>query len=329
MQVDDRLKRLIIDNRMPQALLLAGDAESGALMKGLRLARALLCEKQDGEVCENCSGCHMTRTWAHPDLIFSLPVYKKNSNDHPVTDDWMSQWREMLEDTPSPKLEDWMARIKSENQQLTIYVSESDRLQQKLQLHARMGGRRVVFIWLPERLMEQAANKLLKLIEEPPHGTHFILVSEEPDKVLGTIQSRCQRIDVPQKKKGKSSEDERFFFRLFMELMRLAYMRKIKGLRAWSEEVSRMGREKQGQMLSYFQFLLRENFIYNLKRPEMVSLSKEEDEFSQKFARFINEKNVIPIMEETELAQRDIMQNVNARMVFFDYALKIIILMIQ
>ncbi|MBP5484848.1 MAG: DNA polymerase III subunit delta [Bacteroidaceae bacterium] len=329
MQVEDRLKRLVSGQRMPQALLLAGSNNSDALAMGLRLARALLCEKQNGEICEDCPECHMSREWAHPDLHFTLPVYKKNTSDHPTTDPWLPLWRDLLKENGCPKLEDWMGKIKAENQQLTIYVNESDLLQQKLQLHASRGGRRVVLIWLPERLMEQAANKLLKLIEEPPAKTHFILVTEEPEKVLGTIQSRCQRIDVPDREQRIGSEEERLFFDLFVQLMRLAYGRKIRELRAWSETTSRLGREKQCRMLSYFQHLLRDNFIYNLKQPEMISLTEEENQFSGKFARFINENNIIPIAEETDRAQRDITQNVNARMVFFDYALHIIVLLIQ
>ena len=329
MQVEERLRRLIRDNRMPQALLLAGDKGSGVLSTGLHMARALLCRHQDGDVCGDCGNCHMTQAWAHPDLILSLPVYKKNSGDHPVTDDWLDSWRELLHENHNPTPDDWMAKIKSENQQLAIFVSESDRLQQKLQLYPAMGGKRVVLMWLPERMNEQAANKLLKLIEEPPIGTHFILVSNEPEKVLGTIQSRCQRIDVPTTRRVGSNDDEEYFFNLFVELMRLAYKRDIRSLRAWSEDVSRMGREKQKQMLAYFQYLLRDNFIYNLNRPEMVSLTTEEADFSKRFARFINEKNIIPIMEETDAAQRDITSNVNAKMVFFCYALKIIILLIQ
>ena len=154
-------------------------------------------------------------------------------------------------------------------------------------------------------------------------------IPEEPEKVLGTIQSRCQRIDVPDREQRIGSEEERLFFDLFVQLMRLAYGRKIRELRAWSETASRLGREKQCRMLSYFQHLLRDNFIYNLKQPEMISLTEEENQFSGKFARFINENNIIPIAEETDRAQRDITQNVNARMVFFDYALHIIVLLIQ
>jgi DNA polymerase-3 subunit delta' len=242
------------------------------------------------------------------------------------------------------------------------YVYESDSLQQKLQLKASRGGRRVVVMWMPEKLGIEAANKLLKLIEEPPSETYFLLVSEEPENVLGTIQSRTQKLNIPRLeedeiaraltsehrvetaiaqgvarvaqgsytaalKRLEATDEQKYFFELFVRLMRLSYMRKIKDMRAWSEEVSELGREGQKRLLEYCQRLIRENFIYNFKRQELVYETAEEATFSTNFARFVNEKNVIPIMEELSLCQRDIEQNVNPKMVFFDFALKMIVLL--
>jgi DNA polymerase-3 subunit delta' len=243
-------------------------------------------------------------------------------------------------------------------------VSESDALQQKLQLKASRGGRRVVLMWMPERMMPQTANKLLKLIEEPPTETYILMVSEDPEKVLGTIQSRTQRLHIPPLteadiaqalaeeynlpeekasmiahvaqgsytaalKRMETENEEKMFFDLFVQLMRLSYMRRIKDMRAWSEQVSEMGRESQKRLLEYCQRLIRENFMYNFKNAELVYETTEEAAFSTNFARFVNEKNVIPIMEELSLCQRDIAQNVNPKMVFFDFALKMIVLLIQ
>jgi DNA polymerase-3 subunit delta' len=111
--------------------------------------------------------------------------------------------------------------------------------------------------------------------------------------------------------------------------MRLSYMRRIKDMRSWSETVSNLGRERQKRLLEYCQRLLRENFVYNFQRPEMVFQMPDEAQFSTKFARFINEKNVIPIMAELEHCQNDIEHNVNPRMVFFDFSLKMIVLLLQ
>ncbi len=351
-----KLREMANGNRIPHALMFCGPKGNGKLPLALAFAKMLLCKDNSDEV--------MLREWAHPDLHFSFPVYKKKSTDHPVSDDFLPQWRELLARKLYFDVEDWLVAIKAENQQIVHYVNESDALQQKLQLKASRGGRRVVIIWLPERMMVQAANKLLKLIEEPPTETYFLLVSEDPEKVLGTIQSRTQRLNIPKLneeeiaqalnsvhglreeeakvaarvaqgsytaalKRLETESEEKIFFDLFVQLMRMSYMRRIKDMRAWSEQVSDMGRENQKRMLEYCQRLIRENFIFNFKRQELVYETSEEAAFSTNFARFVNEKNVIPIMEELSLCQRDIEQNVNPRMVFFDFALKMIVLLIQ
>ena len=342
--------------RIPHALMFCGPKGNGKLPLALAFAKMLVCKDSSDEA--------MLRDWAHPDLHFSLPVYKKKSTDHPVSDDYLPQWRELLSEKLYLDVEDWFLAIKAENQQIVHYVYESDALQQKLQLKASRGGRRVVVVWLPERMMVQAANKLLKLIEEPPAETYFLLVSEDPEKVLGTIQSRTQRLNIPPLseeeiaqalaeeynltmekamvmahvaqgsytaalKRMDAESEEKMFFDLFVQLMRLSYMRRIKDMRAWSEQVSDLGRESQKRLLEYCQRLIRENFMYNFKRQELVYETEEEAAFSTNFARFVNEKNVIPIMEELSACQRDIEQNVNPKMVFFDFALKMIVLLIQ
>ncbi len=351
-----RLTEMLQTGRIPHALMFCGPKGSGKLPLALAFAHMLLCRDANDEA--------MLQNWAHPDLHFSLPIYKKKATDHPVSDDFLVQWRELLGQKLYFDVEDWLAAIKAENQQIVHYVYESDALQQKLQLKAGRGGRRVVVVWLPERMMVQAANKLLKLIEEPPTETYFLLVSETPDMVLGTIQSRTQRLNIPALteeeiaqaltathrmdaetakvmarvaqgsytaalKRLEAESEERVFFELFVRLMRLSYARRIKEMRAWSEEVSEMGRETQKRLLAYCQRLIRENFIYNFQQKELNYETSEEAAFSANFARFVNEKNVIPIMEELTLCQRDIEQNVNPRMVFFDFALKMIVLLMQ
>ena len=208
------------------------------------------------------------------------------------------------------------------------------------------------------------ANKLLKILEEPPQQTVFILTADHPERIIPTILSRTQRIDFAplstdelkeaiERYNGLESNDalmvaraaagsyinaleqvtmnaERAqFFDLFVLFMRLCYMRKIKDLYEWAQQLSTWGREKQKAFLEYAQRLIRENFIYNFHNPELNYMNRKESDFAVNFARFINERNVIGITEEIENAQRDIQQNVNANMVFFDFALKMIVLLIQ
>lgn len=362
-EVKQHLVRLLEENKLPHAIMLCGPKGAGKLPLALAFAQMLLCQHPtDDGACGNCSDCHMTSLWAHPDLHFSFPVYKAKSNDKPVSDDYLTQWREQISRSPYFDTEDWLENIKAENQQIVIYVQESDNLQKKLALKSSQGGRKVVVIWLPERMNEQTGNKLLKLIEEPPLGTHFLLVSQEPDLVLGTIQSRVQRINVPalpeavisqalqerhymQKddadllahiaqgsytealKRMQRDSEQQMFFELFKQLMRDSYARRIKEMHLWSLAVSELGRERQKRMLEYFQQQLRENYIYNFHQPQMNFLGREEESFSTRFAPFINERNVVGIMNELSDAARDIAQNVSPRMVFFDLALKMIVLL--
>lgn len=360
-----QLVHQVDQGRLPHALMLYGPGGSGKLAIALGLARYMLCEQpHDGEPCGQCHACRMTEQWAHPDLHFSFPVIKTKATEQPVSDDKLTEWREQLLQTPYFTPNDWVAALKGENQQLQFYVSESDALQQKLTLKASQGGYRVVIIWLPEKMPPTTANKLLKLIEEPPSKTHFLMVSQEPDQVLGTIVSRTQRVQVPALDETtiaqalmerhavvetqaknlahiaqgsytfalqllQEDNDRREYFELFVELMRHCYMRRVKEMYKWTERVAGMGRERQKNMLDYCQRLIRENFIYNFHCSEMNYMTEEEQLFARNFARFINERNVIPIMEELTACQTDIEQNVNARIVFFDFGIKMTVLLKQ
>lgn len=356
---------MVRERRVPHALMLCGREGAGALPLALALARHLLCaHPTEGGACGTCAGCHMTAEWMHPDLHFSFPVCKAKPADKPTSADYLPQWRAQLQDSIYFDEEMWLADLKADNQQMTYYVQESDRLQQALSLKPSQGGRRVVLQWLPERMEASLANKLLKMVEEPPERTHFIFVSLRPDLVLGTIQSRVQRLTLPplderdiadalmqregvapaqaqevaRVAQGNYTEalkhvhakgEDREFDNYFTTLMRLCYGRKVKDIRQWAATASELGRERQKRMLIHFQRLLRENFIYNFHLPELIYETREEREFSARFAPFINERNVIGIMDELSQAQRDIAQNVSARMVFFDLALKMIILIRQ
>jgi DNA polymerase-3 subunit delta' len=210
----------------------------------------------------------------------------------------------------------------------------------------------------------ECANKILKLLEEPPSQTVFIMVCQEPERLLETIRSRVQRIDVKKiadadivqaliEQRSLAEEQARrvahmangswlkalqllsadseneLFLDLFQSLMRLAYQRRVKDLKAWSEQMASMGREKQKRFLEYFLRLVRENFMYNFHEPDIVYMTQREEDFAKNFARFVNEGNVLPITDLVNLAIRDISQNANAKIVFFDMALQMIVLLIQ
>lgn len=361
------LQRMLQEGRVPHALLFAGPSGSGKLAMALTLARSLLCRSRaaDGSPCGQCASCKMAAALAHPDLHFVFPVFKPAGQSTPaVSDNFLTQWRQQLSETPYFTCQTWLKRIGVENQQSIINVAEANLILTKLSTVSSQGGYRVIVMWQADRLNAEAANKLLKILEEPPAHTVFVLTTDTPEKILPTILSRTQRVEFrplteeriaealqgaaglqPQdaQKVARASAgsftkaleqvtlnaDAAQFFDHFVLLMRLCYMRKVKELQDWAMQVAQWGREKQKAFLAYAMRMVRENFVRNFGLPQLNYMNEEEDAFSAKFARFINERNVIPISEELEKAQRDIEQNVNARMVFFDLALKIIVLLIQ
>ena len=363
-EAKQRLIREAKEGKIAHARLFCGPEGIGKLPLAIAFARYLSCNNPgENDACGVCPSCVKFNKLAHPDLHFVFPVIKKKAKDI-VSDDFISEWRELLSHTPYFNLNIWLEEMGAENQQAQIYVKESDEIIRKLSLKSSQGGYKIMIIWLPEKMNVECSNKLLKLLEEPPSQTIFLLISEEPDMLLTTIQSRTQRFTLYgikeecimerlqnqyglQEKEANSiahqsegnflkalesihlSEENKLFFDLFVNLMRLSYQRKIREMKQWSETLAAMGREKQKHFLSYCQRLVRENFIYNFQNPSLIFMNEEEQNFSKRFAPYINEKNVMGIMDELSEAQRHIEQNVNARMVFFDFSLKMIVLLVQ
>lgn len=358
-----RLLHSVDDNRLAHALLLTGPGGNGKLPIAVALARYILCTgRTNGDACGKCPSCVKIDKLMHSDLHFVFPVKKKkNSGDkNPVSDDYMTQWREIFLKAPYFSYSDWLSKLEVDNQQPMIYERESSEILHKLTMKSREGGWKVMIIWLPEKMNEACANKLLKIIEEPPAETLFLLVSENTEPILPTILSRTQRIEIPRIGDEAISEalQQRYaldgqtaraiaaqsggdwekaegmlmvssaktqYLELFMTLMRMAYKRDIKAMKLWSEQVAGLGRERQKALLEYCQRMIRENFIMNFRRSEMLYLSREEHDFSVKFSPFVNENNIFGIMEELSEAQKHIEQNVNAKMIFFDMALRMIV----
>lgn len=359
-----RLLKEAQEGRTPHARLFCGPKGTGKLPLAIAYARYLCCTNRgEDDACGRCPSCVKFDKLAHPDLHFVFPVVKRKNKDT-VSDDYMAEWREMLSKNPYTNLSLWLKEMGAENQQAQIYVKESDEIVRKLSLKSSEGGWKAVIVWLPEKMNTECGNKLLKLLEEPPEQTVFLLVSEEPDALLTTIQSRTQRFNLYGIEEGEMArrlcsqygltekdatdiahrsggsfvkameaihlnEDNEWFFELFVSLMRLSYQRKIREMKQWAETLAAAGRERQKQFLLYAQRMIRENFVYNFGTPSLNYLNEEERTFSGRFAPFVNERNVIGLMDELEEAQRHIEQNVNARMVFFDLALKTIVLLVR
>ena len=358
--VVEQLRCCVDENRLAHALLITGPRGNGKLAIAIALANYLLCGNR-GDACGNCPSCVKLEKFIHSDLHFVFPVKKKKGSDSaPISDDYITEWRELLTKSAYFSYDEWLQKLDVENQQPMIYERESNEILHKLSMQSREGGWKIVIIWLPEKMKEACSNKLLKIIEEPPQETLFLLVSEEPDKIIPTIQSRTQCVVVPrimqedmenalQKRYGLTFDDAKLiaqqsggnwekaeellslsdekaqYLELFMQLMRVAYARNIRDMKAWSEQVAALGRERQKRLLDYCQRMIRENFVMNFRHDEMVYMSQAERNFSVRFSPFVNENNIFGIMEELSEAQRHIEQNVNAKMVFFDMSLRMIV----
>lgn len=360
--VKEQLRRFVDENRLAHALLITGAHGNGKLPIAVALAHYLLCKRHNnGEACGTCPTCVKINKLIHSDLHFVFPVLKKSGSDKaPISDDYIAEWRELFLQNPYFTYADWLAKMGVENQQPMIYERESGEILHKLSLQSREGGWKIVIIWLPEKMKEVCSNKLLKIIEEPPKDTLFMLVSEEPEAIIPTILSRTQRVEIPRLSDSEISSalserygltyadaavvarqsngnwekaeeqlrvdtDKEIYLDLFMQLMRIAYARNIREMKRWSEQVAAMGRERQKKLLDYCQRMIRENFIMNFKYDEMLCMSAAEREFSKRFSPFVNERNIFGIVEELSEAQRHIEHNVNAKMVFFDMSLRMIV----
>ena len=359
-EAQERLKQMAESGHLPHALMLCGPQGSGKMA----LATAFACYLLDNGTP---SAKAMLEKLEHPDLHFTYPTIKLPSmgSDHkPISDDFAKEWHELMMQGPYFTMDEWMQAMGGENQQAIITAGESDELVRKLSLKSSQGGYKVCVVWLPERMNIECANKLLKLIEEPPQQTVFIMVCEEPDKLIETIRSRVQMIDIRKtsnediqqalvERRGIDEEAARrisrlangnwnkaleelqvgseneLFLDMYIMLMRLAYQRKIKDMQKWSEQMANMGREKQKRWLTYFLRMTRENFMYNFQNEELTYMTQKEEDFARNFARFVNENNILPISDLANLAIRDIGQNANAKIVFFDFALQMIVLLLQ
>lgn len=362
----DRLLQMVREGRLPHALMLCGPEGSGKLALAVAFASYLICPAHEGhdDRCGACQQCRMLDRLQHPDLHFTFPTVKLPSMgaDHkPVSDDFVREWQKLLSRGPYFTMEQWLAEMGATTQQAVITAGESDALTHKLMLKSSQGGYKVAVVWLPERMNGECANKMLKLIEEPPSQTVFIMVCEEPDKLLETIRSRTQRIDVHRidtdsmaralvQRRGLDEEGARRvarmaagnwlkalealdadnenakFFERFVFIMRAAYTKDVRKMKSWSDDLAGYGRERQRRFLAYFLRMVRENFMYNFHNPELCYMTADEEAFARNFARFVNEANVVQLTDMANTALRDIGQNANGKIVFFDLALRLTVL---
>ena len=367
-----QLRQAVREGRIPHAQLFTGISGIGKLQLALAYAQYLNCpHRTDEDSCGTCPTCLQYQHLQHPDLHFVFPIVKTDAGD--TCSDFLEPWRKIILENGYFDLDDWHEALGVETKQSMIYEKESGEILHKLSLKAYGEGYKVMIIWQPEKMNADCANKLLKILEEPAEKTVFLLVSEHPEKLLATIQSRVQTIRIPRLetetiaealqrkgidatkatdiariangsylaalKKADETEENQQELRDFIALFRDAYTvgvlqdpqkkyESLKRLRQWSLDIadSKVGRERQKHFLQYAQQQVRENYIRNLAQPELNYQLEAERAFSTKFAPFIHDGNVEAIMNQLDLAERQIEQNGNAKMIFLDLCLQMIVL---
>jgi DNA polymerase-3 subunit delta' len=365
-EVKEKLLKLVRDDRTPHALMLFGPEGTGKLALALAMAQYLACnDRQEDDSCGVCPSCIKFGKLVHPDLHFLVPVMKTGSmSAPPVSDDYAEAWRAALLADFYLTESQWYDSLGAENKQGIINVKESETIIRKLGFKPYESDYRMVVIWLPEKMNQPAANKLLKLIEEPPEKTLILMASEHTDKILPTILSRTQLLHVPPianadireglmqleqadprmiedavlRSNGNIStafqtlrqdEVEAQHFDLFTELMRLSYARDIIQINGWVERVAGMGRERQKQLIDYSLRLIRENFMLHLEHDSLNFMSAKESDFSSRFSPFIHDGNVHALAEAFTLAGNHIEANGNPRIILMDLSIGVIRLLMQ
>ena len=363
------LKRHLVQSvdagRVSHAQLFTGQAGAGALALAVAYVQNLCCHhRHDGDSCGECPDCRQIAALAHPDLHLVFPVNKqgKKSGEVMRSDEFLPLFRAVFSENGGYfSAQDWYECLDlGKTLKGMIAAREADEIIRKLSFKSFEADYKTMLIWLPEAMNEEAANKILKILEEPWEKTLFLLVSEQPDRLLPTIISRTQEVAVPRiapdvlervarergiadpvKARnmarlaggdllelkhlvaGESDALRKENFDLFCGLMRLSYNDKHLELVAWAEDAAQLSREQQRAFLRDAARLLRESYMLHAGINEVCYLWGEELAFCTKFAPFIGSQNIEPLIGEIESALAQISQNGNPTIVFTHFALAV------
>lgn len=360
--VKSRLQKMADSDRIPHALLLEGPEGIGKLSMARAFAQYVHCQNRqpDGNPCGNCPACRQHQSNNNPDLSFAFPIYKKGSEQNVYCDEYIKEWHEFLQHSNYASFDDWVGILNPGTKQPVIYNSEGNAIIQRINMKSYSSKYKILIMWLPEKMKTECANRLLKMIEEPFADTLLLFVSNNPESILPTIYSRIQRVRMKRLpdsavagmlvsdyatdpvtakaiaalSEGSCSKaidllgretDNALFLDYFKQLMRLAYNKDVRALKIWSEDVADFKRERSCAFLAYVMRMIRENFIYNIGNRELNYMTKDEETFSSKFYPFVNERNINGIISEIDMASSDIARNANAKIVLFDFAIKMIV----
>lgn len=377
--VKGHLREMVQQNRLSHALLFLGKEGSGALPMALALAQYILCQKValkeagpslfgaeeepkklPADSCGVCSSCTKAAALVHPDIHFTYPVVTKKPGSPPVSSEYSPEWREFIQQYPYGNVYDWLQAIGAENKQGNITAQECNDIIRKLSLKSFESGYKVLVLWMPEYLGKEG-NKLLKLIEEPPPDTLFILVAENESAILSTILSRCQLVRIPAleteaiekaliARNGCSPDKAKTTanisagnYREALQLLQHADEDFHSLLRDWLnaivkngpvaqvkiiEEIARLGREKQKQFLRYFTHLLEQSVRLRVLQSTaqealLQALSPNEQDFTGRLNKLMSLEQQEAIATELDSAAYYIERNANAKILFHALTIKL------
>lgn len=343
------------NDKVAHAQLFVGKAGYGGLPLALAFSRYLLCENPlDGDSCGKCSSCHKVDILQHADLHFSFPVVQAIGK---TSSGFMKEWRERVTESPYFDLNDWIKKIDPKERKPIISVEESQELIKKLQLRSHEGGKKILIMWMASEMNTSCANKLLKLIEEPPKDTVLMLISESEDQLLQTINSRTQNIILPRvaydeivdaliaRQVGRSSaesiasrcegdiveafklaneniEDDSNKDR-FIQLMRVCYKKNVLDMMNWSDEIASAGREQQKNFIKYALYMFRQSMMKNYTGKQLMRASEDEETFLDNFSVFISGNNILELMQRFNDAHYHIDRNANSKILFMNLCFKV------
>jgi DNA polymerase III subunit delta' len=372
-EVKRHLTNLIRENRLSHALLFLGKEGAGALPLAIAFAQYIVCEKVNGSLasttslfgeepaepltnaCGKCAACIKANELVHPDIHFSYPVIPKKSGDKPVSTDFITEWREFIEKNPYGNVYDWLQFIGAENKQGNITAQECNEIIRKLSIKSFESEYKILLLWMPEYLGNEG-NKLLKLIEEPPANTLFILIAENESLILPTILSRVQLVKIPalemkdvewaltarrnipadQARRISSissgnyrealqllqhaGEDWQTIFRDWLNsIMKTGPIAQVK----WIDEMSKQGREKQKQFLRYCNHLLEQAIRLQLMDSQQVLIPEDERDFAERLNKLAGIQQQEAMIEEIDKASYYVERNANPKMLFHALTIKL------
>lgn len=372
-EVKRRLIQTVKENRVSHAQLFYGPEGSRKLAMAIAYAQFINCRNHSfdenspggGDACGTCPSCIKFSKLIHPDLHFIFPVATtKEVERNPVSREFLKIWREvLLESNFRLNLNDWYKVAGFEKKQGIINADDCSEILRTLSYKSYESEFKVMIIWMADRLFHSAAPKILKVLEEPPDKSLFILVTENPEKIITTILSRTQTVKFPRlgdedilhELTGRLScptndalriipladgnltravkiftkdEDELFYLEKFVLWMRLCYKNDLAKSMEFSAEIGKLGREKQKNFLAYAERIVRNALLMNYNNPHLTKLNGEEKDFLAKFGKFINHTNILSFTEELEKAQYHIDRNANPGILFMDLSMTITILLL-